>query len=225
MVNWIMPWGQMKWLLDYNEEVARMAFDRPSSYVIGGPFPGLGVTPVKMYPSFETYISTLSSVAGTVCYDLENWEASPLEERQDPFLAIRDFQLLARRQGQTMIVTPGRDLVDTPGRKGGNRNTNEDYNDAYLRLNIPACAAMADIFLVQSQNAQKNQDTFSKLINGAKAQVPAAQPLWAGLSTAFATSTQLVTAFESVPNVQGFWLTIDSPAHANVAADFLRVVL
>lgn len=227
VTSWIMPWGQMAWLRQLDDALARRVFDTPSSFVVGGPVPGYGCTPVRLYTSLETYIAASAAYNGWVCYDLENWGASPAPEKQHPELAMRDFMLTARARGHGVIAAPSRDLVYAAGADSGIR-ANEDINAAYLRCGIPGTTTGAAVCLVQSQGAQKDLVAFTGLLEGAADQqvMGSNQALWAGLTTAFSTAAQMKAAHDAAAaSVSGFWVTIGTQAQAPVAADFFRQVL
>jgi hypothetical protein len=234
VVSWVMPWGQLAWLRAYDDALARRAFDSSSSYVVGGGVPGYAVTPVKNFTSFDTYAQTNAAWSGWVCYDLENWPASPAIDKADPAAAYSHFASLAKARGHWLIAAPSRDLVYALP-PAARIQTGEDINAAYLRCRIPAAGAGAPVLLVQAQGVQKDLPTFTGLVEGAAAQqVPGAnQALWVGLTTSFATVAQMQAAYSAVAGqVAGFWLTIATstpgsadPAQVKVAADFLKAVL
>jgi hypothetical protein len=226
VISYIEPWGQLARLRAYDDAVARRAFDTPNSYVIGGAVPGYAVTPVRMFPGFENYAKA-AAFGGWCCFDLEAWEASPMLDKQHPKSAYAHFIQLAQARGNPVIASPSRDLVYVGG-ADDRILPGEDLNTAYLRCQIPACGAGAQVLLVQAQNVQKDLAAFTTLIEGAAAQqVPGSgQALWVGLTTAYSTADQMVAAHNAVVgDVTGFWVTIAAAEQVPVAAEFFKQVL
>jgi len=221
-ISWIEPWGQLAWLRQCDDAIARVCFDTPSSHVVGGPVPGYQVTATRLFTAFDTYAQTNPAYGGWVIYDLENWAQSPAVDKNDPAAAYSHFLSLAKARGHGLIATPGRDLVYAQGGPQGG----ESLNDAYLRLGIPAACAGAPIMLVQSQGSQKDLAAFTSLISGAMAQrVDPNQAVWFGLTTAAGTTVkQLSDAYSAALalGVSGCWLTIGAQGQAQTAADFLH---
>jgi hypothetical protein len=234
IVSWIMPWGQLSWLRQYDDALARRVFDTPSSHVIGGAVPGYQVTATRMFSSFDAYDAQDMTANAWVCYDLEAGDGfpAPAREKQMPKAFIPTFAAKAKRRGHGLIASPGRDLVFVPGAVCG-RQEGENINDAYLRCGIPAACEGAAVLLVQSQDTQKDIPAFTNLLSGAKAQqADPNQALWSGLTTATSTTKHMCDAWSAaLPlGVTGCWVTIANPnrvpggdpAQVKVAADFFR---
>jgi len=226
--SWIMPWGQLAWLRKLDDPTARAAFDTTSSYVIGGAVPGYQCLPVRMFPTLSGaggYTSTVLTAGAWVCYDLEGWAASRPKEQQHPELAYDAFLDQARARGHPVIAAPARDLATVKG-ADATKLASETYDQAYVRIGYAGMCTGAQVLLVQSQNAQKDLDAFTALLNGAKSQqADPNQALWCGLTTAAATTVnQLAAAWTAALGlgVSGCWLTIGGADQAQVAADFLK---
>lgn len=229
VVSWVMPWGQMAWLRQADDELARNIFDTPSSYVIGGPVPGYQCIPTRVYTSFDAYCQTGGTLApgALTCHDLEGWDASPAIDKQHPKATIPHFLSLAKARGHGVIESPGRDLVYVQG-ADDRISQGESTDDAYLRIGIPGACNGAAVLLVQSQNSQKDIPGFTKLLTGAKSQqADPNQALWAGLTTAAGTTVkQLSDAYTAAIGlgVSGFWMTIGAKDQVQTAVDFFRWV-
>jgi hypothetical protein len=226
IVSWICPWGQMAWLRQLDDALARRVFDTPGSHVIGGAVPGYQVTPTRMFSSFDAYDAQDMTANAWVCYDLEAGEGfpAPAREKQYPKAFIPAFAAKAKRRGHGLIASPGRDLVYVPGAVCGIQQ-GENINDAYLRCGIPAACEGAAVLLVQSQDTQKDIPAFTALLTGAKAQqTDPNQALWCGLTTSRSTAKQMADAWTAAlpVGVTGCWVTIGSKDQAPVAADFFR---
>lgn len=156
-------------------------------------------------------------------YDIEPWQYTPPIEQQHPKAYIDAFCQVAVSRNQRTILTPARgltgvssaDCVQFPG---------EDVTAAYLRCQLPAACAGADVLDVQAQPLQSNVPAYTALVQGARTQRPN-QSLWAGLTTMRGDPVSaMVACYESVLSiVQGFWLNT-TPDTINVAAAFLQAI-
>lgn len=234
VMSFCMPYGQLGWLRGVDEKLTRRFFDTPTSYVVGNsPFPNrtapwaCQVMPV--FYSFEKYSPAGATMTGAqypvVCYDPEGWPQTHIKVKEDPRSALWHFTVLAHDRGQQVVAAPSRDLIYTPGSVRP-WQAPEDINAGYLRCQVPAAAEDADILVVQNQGAEKDPETYARVLLGANKQSPADQQIWGGLTTNFATAQQMRAAYDAaelsgVP-VAGYWLTIASQAQAPVAADFFR---
>jgi hypothetical protein len=238
-LNWLMPWGQLQWLRQADERIARQFFDQPGSYVVGStPFPSAGspwackVLPV--FYSFETYAQAGAAMAGAkfplVVADFENWPQTDVNVKKHPEASFWAFAQLAAARGQQMIAAPSRDIIYTPGCDKG-WQWPETINDGYLRCQIPAVASAAAVaFVCQSQGAEKDLTAFSTLVAGAAKQVPNDVTLWAELTANLATADQMKAACDAAltcgaqPPVSGFWVVIADQTQAGTAAQFFHLV-
>ena len=239
MLNWLMPWGQLQWLRQADEGIARRFFDQPSSYVVGSSrFPGsapywaCNVLPV--FYSFETYATAGQSMTGSafplVCADFENWPQTAPNVKRHPESSFWAFAQLASARGQQMVAAPSRDLIYAPGADKP-WQWPETINDGYLRCQIPAVASAAAVaFVCQSQGAEKDLTAFSTLVAGAAKQVSSNVTFWAELTCNLATPDQMKAAYDTAltcgasPPVAGFWLVIADQSQAPTAAQFLHLV-
>jgi hypothetical protein len=222
VTSWCMPYGQLKWLSDYDDKLARQFFNTATSFVVANnPFPGYACTVLPLFASFDAYARAGSTMqGGWVCYDPEHWAKTPMLEQRKPKAFMSAFASLADARGQKLVAAPGRDLVYVPGCDDP-WMWPEKINDAYLRTGIPAAAREADILLCQSQGSEKDLDAYNALLAGAANQQPDGQILWAGLTTNFATAAQMTLACQEYP-CAGYFVTIAAQDQVKTCADFFR---
>lgn len=225
-------------------------FNQATAFISGGsattdPRPaGFGnATPILNYTAYAqfkadvtnaTYVQNsvtytpagpINAVFGWVRYDNESWVQTPAEESADPQTYLQNFITLAHAHGLKVMVTPARDLAstDTAHPKIGS----EPFDQWYLRTNIPAACAGADILEIQDQANQADPSgEFSLFFGEARALARAASPgisVWCGISTTYGTGAGMYTAAQAVSPADGFWINIVSDPTDSVA--FMRLVL
>lgn len=231
-MTWVMPWGQLAWLRALDDKLARKVFDTPTSYVVGNsPVPGYACTVMPVFYTWQPYAAAGSTQTGQafpwVCYDIENWQATDPKVKRCPESALYHFAVLAHARGQKVVAAPSRDIIYASGSHRPAQPP-EDINFGYLRCQVPAAAEDADALVCQCQGAEKDLETYGRMLVGAAKQAPDGQLLWGGLTTNFATAVQMKAAYDAAAlsgaPVTGYWVTIASQAQAPVAADFFRSV-
>ena len=229
-LTWCMPWGQLAWLRQLDDRVARRFFDASTSFVVGNTaVPGYACSVLPVFYSWEPYANSGAVMTGTsypwVCYDPENWPKTHPKVKADPRAALWHFVIMARARGQKVVAAPSRDLIYAPG-SAAPWQAPEDINQGYLRCQVPAAAEDADVLVVQNQGAEKDPETYARLLIGADKQSPASQVLWGELTTNFATAAQMRAAYDAAAGcgvpVLGYWVTIATQPQAQVAVDFFR---
>jgi hypothetical protein len=231
--RWVTAKASIAAIQEVDPRVAEKFFGAPTSIALGG-WPGS--TTGRAWAScarFTKDVKTgaIPSTVRAVMYDPEGWEATPLEERQDPITYIRAFATLARGLGYFVIVTPHPGLVEVPGARCA-RAPGETRERAYLRSRIGHEAARyADACEIQAQRFQQDPIFYRELVSDAAAQARAANPdvlMLSGLSTHpgyEATPEMLYAAWESVRDmVDGHYLSLARLRHPAAAAGFLRMV-
>jgi hypothetical protein len=230
-ISWCMPWGELKWLYDADQQLARRFFNKPTSYVVGdNPFPGAppywACTPLHLFKSHAAYARALAAGqlprGSWVCYDNEHWDGTPMREQQKPKAFMNAFANDAHAFGHKLVAAPSRDLIYVPGCDDP-WIWPEKINDGWLRCGIPGGARDADVLVCQAQGSEKDLDAYSALLAGAANQQPVGQVLWSELTTNFATAQQMFLAYQEVA-VAGFWVNIIGQSQAQVAAEFFRLV-
>ena len=214
--------------------MADAIFGSSTSVALGG---WRGSTTGRAWASYARFArdvkgGTVPSSVLAMMYDPEGWEATPLDERRDPIVAIRRFCSLARRLGSFVIVTPHPGLVEVPGTRYA-KESGETREGAYLRYRITYEAArLADVCEVQAQRLQQDLVSYREFVSAAASQARAAKSdvlVISGLSTHpgyEATPQMLFDAWQSVRDiVDGHYLSLARLRHPATAAGFLRMVL
>lgn len=168
------------------------------------------VTNTTVISGGNTYTPrAISSWCEWVRYDIESWASTPSPESADPQTYLQDFISLAHANGFKVIVTPARDLASTdtvhPQLSG-------ETDDAwYIRTNIPAACAGAEILSVQTQADQGSPQEFWWFYSQARSLVKAVSPateVWSGLSTTYGNGQGMYSAAQTAGIADGFWLNI-----------------
>lgn len=156
----------------------------PGTYVLeqsggGSRLPG-GAIPTQLF--FGSAAVTTAARPGTiipgvrnVAYDPENWPVTPVAEQQNPMAAMKTFAESARGQGMQPMLLPGRDLMQVPGGRC-TKKQGETLTDAYLRCGVPAAAAYAPIYVIQSAPVELDLTQVGNLVRQAAAQARAVNP-------------------------------------------------
>ncbi len=198
------------------------AFAAPAMIGYGAtssPYPGHGPgTAARLFTSYAALDGAftagwLPGPFSTIIFDLEAWDATPLNEQQHPGYWEHKAAALVHKHGMRIVNTPARDLAKAAGRG--------DLGGWYLETSQAGMAAAgADAVVIQSQPVERNPGQYQSFVTKAAAQARAANPdvlVLAGLSTTTRcqvypppTTAQLVAAYESVfPSVvAGFWLNV-----------------
>ena len=177
-----------------------------------------GINPVQLFSSTATFRAAVREgkvIHGVraVAYDLEFFHLTPVTERQEPLAYLRDFAQAARASGYQSILIPGRDLVRQPGAACVLR-PGLTISQAYVNCGLPATAARASIYVIQSAPIETNLPALRQLVRQSAAQARRANPkiiVIATLATAPnnmpVTSSALTTAARNIlPYVDGFEL-------------------
>jgi hypothetical protein len=212
---------------------ARWFFDSPSAFVKGSALQGLAATPMASYTSYAQFAQDLadgSFPAGVkwVMYGLESTTDSPLVEKQNPAVYLKDFALLAHKHGLRVIEVPGQDLMGVSG-AACRSQPGEPYAQAFVRCRIPAAAHYADAFLIEAQGLQTDISQYTGLVTAAASQVRAMAPhirVMSGLTTDRGDSAaQIFACWKATrKDVSGYWMnsTSSTLAVADQALDLIR---
>ena len=225
MTSWMIGANPLAALNDLDPALASQYFNTPESYVLAGnPPPGWDTTPVTGFRAFRDYV-VASPTTQWVLYDPERWNSTPPIEKQHPKAFMTAFVQVAHARGQQVIATPARDLMRVAGADCNAKSTGLATDAAYLACGIPAAAALADVFECQAQGLQLNATAYRSLVQGAKQQIRAGQPLWAGLTTLRGHPVSaIVKSYRAVAGiVDGFWLNTSGDT-ISVTAEFLRQI-
>ena len=115
---WSMTAGNVQSLSGVDASVTSYFFNTATAYGAGASLvktpvqAGYATTPVLSYTSYAQFASDISSGAITypykwVMYDPENWDATPVNEQQDPVKYMTLFGQLAHANGLKVIQAPG----------------------------------------------------------------------------------------------------------------------
>jgi hypothetical protein len=232
--RWVTSAGTIEAIAGVDPEVADRVFGSTDAVALGG-WPE--ATTGRAWASSERFADDLAAGAiaedvTIVMYDPENWEKTPLPERLDPVTHIAAFGALARSRGYSVMVTPHPNLVSVPGSVHA-PGPGETRESAYLRSGIvEVSAANADVVETQSQNHQRDPDTYRAFVlNTARLarEVNRDVQVLSGLSTHPgypATAEMLRDAWESVRDVvDGHYLSLARRRLPSVAASFLSMTL
>ncbi|MDP9329076.1 MAG: hypothetical protein M3P11_00265 [Actinomycetota bacterium] len=221
----------MNWVADDDPVLARALFGPPS--VVLGARPGRGDPMTSfMWPSFRRFSGTPASwfrAYGTVVYDPENWEATPLREREHPADYFRQFGALGHSYGIKVLITPHPGLVTVEG-ADCSAQSGESEIDAFLRCDLMGQAARyADMVEVQAQQLEGDTSAYRSFVERAAAQARTANPhvlVIAGLSPkARTTAGQMYEAWNSVRDlVDGYYLSISVNERVPTALAFLHML-
>jgi hypothetical protein len=211
----------------------------PAVYVLEQ-HPGGDRLPRKVIPA-ETFFSTAGLQAAIdqhqvipgvkfVADDLENIRAAPAPERRNPIRALKGFSRAAHSNGYRPILVPGRDLMRVP-QAVCSQQPGGTISQAYLRCGVPAAAAYAPIYVIQSSAVETNLSALRQLVRQGAAQARRANPNVIVLATlsvspngAYVPYTAAVkAALEIRPYVQGFALN-DIRSSDWRMVDFLRAL-
>lgn len=142
------------------------------------------------YTDFQSAIQNGTVIPGVraVLDDPEGWAATPVAEQQDPLPAMQLFGQAAQANGYTGILAPGRDLMQVPGGVCTKRQPSDTLSQAYIYCGIPAAAAYAPVFVIQSAAVETNQAQLTQLVQAAAAQALAANPNVVVLATISSTA-------------------------------------
>jgi hypothetical protein len=143
--------------------------------------------------------------------DLENGATTPMVERKHPIWALKGFADTARANGYRPILVPGRDLMMVPGAACSYR-PQDTISQAYLRCGLPATAAYAPIYIIQSSAVETNFPALRQLVQEGAAEARKANPnvtIFAMLSVSpnggYAPASVVAQAAKTIrPYVQGF---------------------
>ena len=231
-LRWVTGGRTMQAIADLDPDVARAVFGKPSAIGLGEAFPGAtrGVTTAS-YAAFEAMIEAdaIDPAVTVAMYDIERWNATPLEEQQHPVDFIRRFAALARSHGYLVMITPHPKLVAVEG-GGCVQGPDESVWDAYVRCDIAGqTAAVADIVETQAQVLQRTPVAYRRFVAATARQARSANPdvtFISGLSTSpgyRATPEMLLRAARSVDGiVDGFYFSLARGRFPHVAVEFLR---
>lgn len=215
-----------------DEQVARLFFGGPTSYVLGGGW--ASASPTMAWASgrsFEVALAQGTIPAGVrvVMYDPEAWVETPTWEQRHPGRAMQIFSDVAHEAGYRVVLTPHPGLVDVSG-ASCSRAADESIAAAFIRCRIIGEAArLGDVVEVQAQFLEADPAVYRDLVQRATEQARAANPdvvVLAGLSTRFASDPQvLLDAWQAVSDVvDGHYMAVPEGFHANVATGFLRML-
>jgi hypothetical protein len=225
VTGWLIGQAGLNALRDEDPHLAGKVFNRAGSFVIGMPPAGWDTVPVASYHSYAAYAEARVSQYRWVMYDPEAWSDTPLVEQQHPVAFIAAFATLAHARGQKVIAAPARDLVTVPGADYSTRTFGQTVDGAFLAAGLPAACAVADIYHCQAQANQRSAVVYTALLDSAIGQLPAAFPVWAGLTVLRADPVASVVACYQAARakVDGFWLNTGQDT-AGPAAEFLRAI-
>jgi hypothetical protein len=222
----------MNKISNIDQATAKWFFNSPDAFVKGSAMPGLAASPIVGYTSYAQFAQDLadgSFPAGVkwVMYGLESTTNSPLAEKQNPAVYLKDFAQLAHQHHLRVIEVPGRDLVGVPG-AACQAQTGEKYDHAFLRCGIAADARYANVFLIEAQGDQTDLSAYSALVTGAVNQVRAVAPhirVMSGLTTDRGDSAAQIFACwkATYQDVSGYWMN-STTSTVPVAAQVLSLI-
>ena len=217
--RWIITKSLLSKISRLDAASARWFFNSPRAFVKGPPISGFAATPLAGYTSYAQFAHDLadgSFPAGVkwVMFGLESTTDSPVAEKQNPGVYLKDFALLAHRHNLRVVEVPGRDLVGVPGAACQAR-PGEKYDHAFLRCHIPADARYADVLLTEAQGDQSDVSAYTALVTAATRQVRAQAPrisVMAGLTTDRGDSAgQIFGCWKAThAAVSGYWMNSTS---------------
>lgn len=192
----------------------------PGTYVLehraGGPPLPPKVIPAEMFFSsaaLHTAIEHHRIIPGVkyVVDDLEDLRAAPATERRDPIPAMKGFAHDAASSGYQPVLIPGRDLMLVSGAMCA-KQRGHTISQSYLQCGLPAAAAYAPIYVIQSAAVETNLTALRQLVRESAAQARKANPkviIFATLSVspngAYVPYTAVLQAARAIrPYVQGF---------------------
>jgi len=143
--------------------------------------------------------------------DLEDLGTTPAAERKEPIPAMKGFAHAAHANGYRPILIPGRDLMLVSGAMCSQQR-GHTISQSYLRCGLPAAAAYAPIYVIQSAAVETNLSALRQLVREGVTQARRANPnvtIFATLSVspngAYVPYITVVRAAEAIrPYVQGF---------------------
>lgn len=233
--NWVMTGWNIHQLDQLSPATASHFFNTPTSFATGptaatSPVAdGFAAAGVLVYNSYAQFAADIASHAIApsyqwVMYDPEAWALTPLSEQQNPARYLPQFAQLAHASGLKVIEAPGRDLGLVPG-AACPETPGETLDHWYLRCNIPAAAATADVLVVQDQVNTATPTEYDHLYSTARAQAQAVNPqitVDAEVSTTYGTATQMATAAQSA-HADGIYINATTPTLSK-ARSFLRLM-
>jgi hypothetical protein len=192
----------------------------PATYVLehraGGPPLPRKVIPAEMFFSsaaLQAAIDQHRIIPGVkvVVDDLEDLGAAPAAERRNPMPAMKGFARAADSGGYQPVLIPGRDLMLVP-RAMCAKQRGHTISQSYLHCGLPAAAAYAPIYVIQSAAVETNLTALRQLVREAAAQARKANPgvtIFATLSVSpngtYVPYTAVLQAARAIrPYVQGF---------------------
>ena len=209
---WSMTAGNVQSLSGVDASVTSYFFNTATAYGAGASLVKTPIqahyatTPVLSYTSEAQFASDISSGAITypykwVMYDPENWDATPVNEQQDPVKYMTLFGQLAHANGLKVIQAPALDLATVTGSVLP-RLAGESADSWFLRVNIAGKAAAAgDIFQLQDESNTTAGGQYSYMFNTAEGQAQAANAnvkVFSEVSTVNGTAAQMATAAQSI---------------------------
>jgi hypothetical protein len=230
--RWIITKSLLSKINKLDAASARWFFNSPRAFVKGPPISGFAATPLAGYTSYAQFARDLADgafPAGVkwVMFGLESTTDSPVAEKQNPAVYLKDFALLAHRHNLRVVEVPGRDLVGVAG-AACQAQPGEKYDHAFLRCHIPADARYADVFLTEAQGDQSDVSAYTALVTAAAQQVRARAPhisVMAGLSTDRGDSAARIFACWKATHatVSGYWMNSTSSTLPVAAHVFDRI--
>jgi hypothetical protein len=216
---WAMTAGNVQSLSAVDSSAASYFFNTAAAYGSGASLVKTPVqahyatTPVLSYTSYAQFQSDLTSGAITfpykwVMYDPENWDATPVNEQQDPVKYMTLFGQLAHANGLKVIQAPALDLATVTGSVLP-RQTGESADQWFVRVNIAGKAAAAgDIFQLQDESNTTAGGQYAYMYNTTASQAQAANAsvkVFSEVSTVNGTAAQMATAAKSI-RPDGFYV-------------------
>jgi hypothetical protein len=241
--SWIAAGNTVKTLHVVDPSSTARVFDQPSAYVTGNEDgtqnqvpAGWSAVPTLKYESYARFRADvldgrISPAIRSVIYDPENWTATPLEERHDPYRWMRRFYELAKPRGYHVQQAPSRDLMQVPGAVCRKR-TGETLSVAFLRCNVAGRAApYADLLHIQAQVLERDPAVYRWFVSANRDLALAANPtvvITSNLSTSpydyVATPLMLLDGWSSVTDLaQGHYFSMNRDDVA-IGAEFFRML-
>lgn len=230
--RWVTSAATIDAIADIDADIADRVFGSADAVALGG---WSGATSGRAWASYATFATDvaaggIATEVRVVMYDPENWDATPLPERQNPVSAIEAFCALARSRGYSVLITPHPNLVSVHGSICEIRS-GETRESAYLRSGIiEVSAGNADAYETQAQTLQRDPAAYRSFVldTARRARnVNGSVCVLSGLSTHpgyAATAEMLHDAWESVRDVvDGHYLSLSRKRLPSVAASFLSM--
>jgi len=219
-VRWIFYKEDFNHLNDEAPALIKQIIAGPGTYVLehraGGPPLPRQVIPAEMFFSSATLRAAIDHdriIPGVkvVVDDLEDLGTTPAAERKEPIRALKGFAHAAHASGYQPMLIPGRDLMLVSGAMCSQQR-GHTISQSYLRCGLPAAAAYAPIYVIQSAAVETNLSALRQLVREGATQARKANPnvtIFATLSVspngAYVPYTAVVRAAEAIrPYVQGF---------------------